>query len=407
VARHQQPLCESPRTDFAETLWGTAAGETGARGRIQFEPLEVVPGTAHPLSPVVTILNAPKPTYYPNYLVQEFTPNPAGQEQGRISGRRYATLMNRTPEGEPVARLRGWKQYWARADGAAPEHRPLVRDQRGNYNYDTATCFCPLDRGTRFRGRIHVHNLRPAELGALVWVLTWGGRATLRHRLGMGKPLGYGSVQMRLCVDTEARLSAADGTPVPLAAIPGFADRFIELMDDWSRSRFGTSWAERPQVRAALALADPATPHRRKLQLHHPRNVKDFAQYKRLDTGDGEASYALLPIPGVDLEGPESIPPEESELTEPPPTPPLPPPPPRELPDLQGMEVAAVISGRAASGDPLFRFQAHGDTQKGRVIPELRRTYARRNFKQGVEVPFQIVGPPDADGRYPLAKPEE
>ncbi len=50
---------------------------------------------------------------------------------------------------------------------------------------------------TWFSCRLHVTNLSSVELGALLWLLSW--RPSHYHRLGGGKPLGFGSVRLIAC----------------------------------------------------------------------------------------------------------------------------------------------------------------------------------------------------------------
>lgn len=405
LARHQQPL-DDPRPDLAETLFGRAAGAGGLRGRIHFEPLPYVEGTARELPTVQTVLGAPKPTYYPNYLEQDLDES----KQGLVTGT-YATLMQDDPStGGPAARLRGWKQYRARSDVSQPEQRPPPTRQDGTVNHATVTCFRPLDRGVRFRGRVHVHNLRPAELGALLWALTWGGDGSLRHRLGLAKPLGYGNVQIRVLPESSLGLATLRGERLHPEDLPPLRDRFVKLMDDWCGAQFRQSWQETPQFRAACALADPKTEWPNKA--HHPADVKDFGNYKRYKVpkpGDGtqDLSYALLPVPGVGF--PPTAPPGIGPAAPPPPTPPATPPAPAAPPpDLTGQTVIARIKGRLADRDPWFQFTVGGQIHKGRLMPEFRTPWKnRKTITMGEELTLLIAGPPDADGRYPLAKPED
>ena len=139
LARHQQPLAEDTRPDLAETLFGVAAGDAGLRGRIHFEAMPVLEDTGRQLALVTTVLNSPKPTYYPNYLEQPGTDLATGQFTGR-----YATMMQADLNGHPAARLRGWKQYRARADRTPPEERPASRRNDDTVNYASLTSFRPL-----------------------------------------------------------------------------------------------------------------------------------------------------------------------------------------------------------------------------------------------------------------------
>jgi hypothetical protein len=61
--------------------------------------------------------------------------------------------------------------------------------------------------GTRFAFDLHVTNLSRVELGALLWLLSL--KPEHFHRLGGGKPLGFGSVRMEI-VEGETKLYDGD-----------------------------------------------------------------------------------------------------------------------------------------------------------------------------------------------------
>jgi CRISPR-associated protein (TIGR03986 family) len=223
----------SGKMDFTEALFGYQRDkeDDGLRSRLAFGPC-IADRDAHQLPPVITVLGGPKPTYYPNYLKQPYDPaNPR-----RLGpDKHYRTLMDADGQTE----LRGWKFYPAHPDKRDPgPGLPLPpAKENGERNYDTATAFRPLAAGTTFTGRLRFHNLRPAELGALVWALTWGGDSTLRHRIGMAKPLGYGCAKISIAgahlvpndPEKGGRVdwNGSESLPSPLAAaLSAFKDLF-------------------------------------------------------------------------------------------------------------------------------------------------------------------------------------
>jgi CRISPR-associated protein (TIGR03986 family) len=52
----------------------------------------------------------------------------------------------------------------------------------------------PMDKGNSFSFRVNFNAVTPTELKRLIWVLEIGGSAEHGHKLGMGKPVGLGSV---------------------------------------------------------------------------------------------------------------------------------------------------------------------------------------------------------------------
>jgi CRISPR-associated protein (TIGR03986 family) len=390
LVREQQPdSANEACRDFAETLFGTFGDAGCARGRVAFESLPAVDGTARELSEVTTVLNAPKPSFYPNYLEQRIV----DRNTGRIGGD-YATLMDADEKtGCPTARLRGWKRYPARADHSSPEDRPVPTNREGKVNLDVVTRFRPLDQGVRFTGRVHVHNLRPAELGGLLWALTWGGETALRHRLGMGKPLGYGHVAIRLTdklellrqTPTQKRLEAHD-------LVTAQSD-FVSTMESWTKRHGLGCWPETGQLKALKAMASPATQWPRPLS--HPLKPKTFAGFKK-------DRLALLPVPGVGFDTSEVQPTEQPAAPTAPPAAPLAQSEP--LPRLEGQIVEARVKFRNGP-DAVFKFSVVGREFTGLPVPELRPAF-RKSLPAGKAFPFRVAGPPDENGRYPLAAPE-
>jgi CRISPR-associated protein (TIGR03986 family) len=254
--------------DFAEALFGRAEDKDALRGRVAVEALVEASGKLHEApnikerSAQSAVLGAPKPTFYPNYIHQP------DAKDGRLPyDASYSTLMDKDCE------LRGWKRYPVRSDHATTQTSNLPVNTAGETNQKVGTRFKPLPADTVFEGRIHFHNIRPEELGAVVWALTWGGAVNLRHSLGMAKPLGFGSIKVEIN-RTEKDLATLSGSEVePKACM----DKFITLMKGWDKT-----WHATPQLCALLRMAGPQGPPPGKLEypvLNLSRN--DFAIYKK------------------------------------------------------------------------------------------------------------------------------
>ena len=89
---HTSPEHYSANSDFVETLFGRVVKDDSLRGRVQFGNLiaDSAVESSRSYSPV---LGSPKPTYYPNYIVQD---NPL---------KKFKTYM------DTDAKIRGWKRY--------------------------------------------------------------------------------------------------------------------------------------------------------------------------------------------------------------------------------------------------------------------------------------------------------
>ena len=185
-------LADSP--DFTDLLLGHISKSDSLAGRVAFDHARCTNSAKPAPIPLWTVLGNPRASFYPNYIAQKSQAGEPNLLKRQDQKGNYDTWLS------PEIRLRGWKRYVIRPDSSADDSSamrvPPPPTVNGLTKYSAATAFCPLPSGAVFRGGLHFHNLRPHELGALVWVLTWGGDGTLRHSLGMAKPLGFGSVRI-------------------------------------------------------------------------------------------------------------------------------------------------------------------------------------------------------------------
>jgi CRISPR-associated protein (TIGR03986 family) len=274
--------------DFAETLFGRAGDDVdapGLRSRVSFDHAFCVETNPLLAEPVTVILNGPKPSYYPNYIRQHT------DETGTrlaTNTRGYSTLM------DTEAQLRGWKRYPSKPFRKPPSVPP---------NNITATLH-PLREGTRFTGRLRFHNLKPQELGGLLWALIWGERENRFHSLGMGKPFDYGQSAIRLD-PAKAVLRLNDGTSGEIEAIlKRCLQSFITEMERVYAERSGDTggWENSPQIHALLAMADPAEGRNQRLDymvLDHRAKRNDFTLAKKKENSLVLADYVPYTPPPV------------------------------------------------------------------------------------------------------------
>lgn len=250
--RKQTPKHLKGDLDFAETLFGRVSdpqktegnpviGPDHLRGRIQFEPAVAIGKTAVPSSMVRTILGGPKASYYPNYIEQ---PNiPSGSTPYAYNAP-YKTYM------DDDAIIRGWKRYPVPKDGSSELKARIPTNQDGEENQNVQTTFNPLGKGAKFSGRIHFHNLRPVELGALLWAISLGdgfNNPRYRHSLGMAKPLGFGSIQIRITGSEQYWGN-------PKLDLEAFRQTFVDYMS----SQLGRDYPSTTEIAELLATCDPA-----------------------------------------------------------------------------------------------------------------------------------------------------
>lgn len=142
------------------------------------------------------VLSAPKPNSFQNYLVQN-------AEDANDSSQLFH--YNTDPNSEQTA-IRGTKQYWHHQNAARVEANLDPLDE-GDLNTaidprvrNSRTVIRPVPGQSKFTFTVRFENLSPEELGMLLWALSLPFEQPrgieLCHRLGMGKPLGLGSVKI-------------------------------------------------------------------------------------------------------------------------------------------------------------------------------------------------------------------
>jgi hypothetical protein len=234
--------------DFAEALFGRVGQESerdggSLRGRVSVGMFRCDRGGN--LGGVVRgVLSQPKPTFYPAYIRQRSGNGDQVQE--------YRTYMSEEAE------VRGWKRYPVRAKHESPT-------PPGGEQENVASSWRAWDAGSEFHGFIRFHNLKPAELGAILWAIDFGKRPQARHVLGHAKPFGFGAV--RLTLDEAPLLHATGREPVltPEAYVECF-ERHMDREIHMDRKIEKARWKETEQIVQLLAMADKKNAERHVLQ---------------------------------------------------------------------------------------------------------------------------------------------
>ncbi len=139
------------------------------------------------------ILATPKPTAFQHYLTQQHP-----DVKGKLDH------YDSTPPDSDKTTIRGHKLYWHQGLGTdqgltLEQIRAAIKEPSQPIQGDTQhTRFKPLKPGVQFSFRVYFENLSDRELGALCWTLHPHGEQGRRycHHLGMGKPLGLGTVEL-------------------------------------------------------------------------------------------------------------------------------------------------------------------------------------------------------------------
>jgi CRISPR-associated protein (TIGR03986 family) len=218
-------------TDFAEALFGTVGGGIGnenktIKGRLFFSDA-VAEGEKTDWfedKMVPRILSSPKITCFQHYLTQN----------GTKSKQELTTYL----AGDHTT-VRGHKHYWHRWDECqglsvvkeVNKHDDLLIDLQKNNSKNIIdsqhTVIRPVKENVVFCGRVRFENLSDIELGALFSAIEL--QESCAHKLGMGKPLGLGSIRIsaKLClVDRENRYKSWENNGVYVHNVHDFVDTF-------------------------------------------------------------------------------------------------------------------------------------------------------------------------------------
>lgn len=200
-------LRDNTQTDLADAIFGfvresqknKSTEQKSTAGRISVGDAVLIPDqkeifvSEKPIS--LKILGSPKPTTFQHYLTQK------SDQQKQLST--YDDLNSTV--------IRGHKLYWHRGDPDVK--RDLSENTEPFWQNDTQhTQVRPVKAGIKFHFRVRFDNLSDVELGCLMWTLKLpaGDQKEYCHKLGMGKPLGMGSVRINpelYLIDRQERYS--------------------------------------------------------------------------------------------------------------------------------------------------------------------------------------------------------
>lgn len=174
--------------DFADSLFGR---KEFFAGRLYFEDAGITDRSLRLKDPEQSkVLMTPNPTSFQLYLEQP-KENPGSENKKK----RKRPLFHW--DSDTV--IRGYKLYWHKKNydwkGVAGE---------SDWEQSEGYIMQPVPAKTVFKGRIRFKNLTDIEIGALISVLSLGDSkfSDGRFKIGMGKPLGMGSIDLR-CLDKK------------------------------------------------------------------------------------------------------------------------------------------------------------------------------------------------------------
>ena len=220
-----EALCPACRI-FGRVVDETAkSGELNAlAGKVSFTPAQLVSKDEEAWETVpLNVLSSPNPTFYNFYLFSEEAPGTAIDYDGRpVTDDRGNVDRNKKYQ---VA-LRGRKFYWHYPDAnSGPDAYAREGGVRDKLNSTVEL----LKHGT-FSFAVDFDNLTAFELGLLLYALDLDGPdSEMCHKLGMGKPLGLGSVKITIdhlqLIDRQERYREILSTGI--STEQQYRDRFI------------------------------------------------------------------------------------------------------------------------------------------------------------------------------------
>lgn len=167
--------------DLSDCIFGYAESEKSLRGRVAFSNAFWTEESGNIFeSEVKPYLGSPKPTYYPIYLKQN---GQNGFMRIKDKGVYFSTML------DDNAQLKGWKRYPVQSNYQTEFSIPENQDKNTNP-------FIPLSADSEFICKIHYHNLKKCELGALISAIDLPKGCL--HSIGFAKPFGYGVAKIEI-----------------------------------------------------------------------------------------------------------------------------------------------------------------------------------------------------------------
>jgi hypothetical protein len=206
------------KIDLAEAILGYSKKigdkNLSLKGRVHFSHLKITDDIEGNLNPVKKLLSNPRAGYYPMY-----------SQNGNSMNSNY--------------QISGWKRY--------PIHNDANTSNDAG-NEKMLTTFKPLPSGTQFLGKIHFHNLKKIEIGALLFSLGLSsGCDDCFYSLGMAKPFGFGKIKIDLCIKDNKKINVKD-----------CIDEFLKTMQNWLKdNELSDNLMETEQFRELISMMIP------------------------------------------------------------------------------------------------------------------------------------------------------
>lgn len=199
---------------------------------------------------VPKVLASPKPTTFQHYLVQP-EPNNYPSDKGKSETR----LLDYDAPLDGQTAIRGHKFYWHKGAVGSNEI-----SQKGKSKDTVLTKILPLKQGIKFKFQVRFENLTDDELGALMWVFNIAANENIRLKIGMGKPLGLGAIQVHAHLHSSnpaerysRLLNSANWAGTPQVNYE-LADKVREVFETSMAQKLGVEFMKHQRIQALLTM---------------------------------------------------------------------------------------------------------------------------------------------------------
>ena len=237
---------------------------------------------------------------------------------------RFYLGVERASDGSPIAFDDGVKSTKIRFDdekvegtgkkllrGRAIFVRPTLSDiapARKDKDDQNRSITSVVSPGTQFTFQVDISDARPVDIGALLWLLE-GGNEDRAMSIGFGKPLGYGSVKLRLSnadLQTTQQLKESWLNWDEPSTDQNLVAECIQAFKDATVAAYAVdAFESAAHISAYIAATEDPTG---KLPIHYPResqrrdpegkNFKWFTANEKIDRGEVKHGLALPDLGG-------------------------------------------------------------------------------------------------------------
>lgn len=286
--------------DFVEALFGyvfepdevfksppdsAGPGDIARRGRIACG-FARLPEKQAAISPIIpTVMGAPRASFAPFYLRGRYKDYSSNETDTRLAGRKR--YLPRFPDGADLDAVK--TQLKEQIDRIERESRkPLSPKVQSRLSFLVPAEGAPP---LKFTGDIRLDNVSAAEIGAVLWVLTFGGapESPYRHMMGRARPFGAGQMRVDALTltlvpnDGSGRKDAAWQRGKHDDAVAPFLDAFQAHM-----RQYRPQWPHTPDVAEFLATCNPRewVKPAADNKLNYPalKNFNEIRKYCKLST---------------------------------------------------------------------------------------------------------------------------